>query len=298
MIPKAKKTGLQMASSRIDRGNGRDRVAMWLGVLSILVSGYANPSMAEGQPKPFPQFTFKSVKPPKPGEKPKIDVQIELLPDRPAKGPEAPVTPKPETPKSGGANYAWYWHAVSPSIDQASAARISDAVSALRGPEGQIVPTPRLAAMQEVVTRYSSHLMVETVGTQVSPALALAVMWVESNGSVKAVSRSGAQGLMQLMPATADRFGVKDSFDPAQNIRGGVKYLDFLLRTFSGDPVLSLAGYNAGENAVLRAQGVPDYAETRDYVPKVLAAFSVARGLCQTPPVYVTDGCVFRNFMN
>ncbi|NVO24269.1 transglycosylase SLT domain-containing protein [Donghicola sp. B5-SW-15] len=267
--------------------------------LAILVSGYAIPSLAEGQPKPFSQFTFKSVKPPKPGEKPKIDVQIAILPDKPVKGPEAPVElPKPDSPKSRLANYAWYWQTVSPAIEHASAARINDAVSALRGPEGQIVPTPRLAAMQEVVTRYSNHLMIETVGTQVSPALALAVMWVESNGSVKAVSRSGAQGLMQLMPATAERFGVADSFDAAQNIRGGVKYLDFLLKTFSGDPVLTLAGYNAGENAVLRAQGVPDYAETRDYVPKVLAAFSVAKGLCQTPPVYVTDGCVFRNFTN
>ena len=71
------------------------------------------------------------------------------------------------------------------------------------------------------------------------------------------------------------------------------KYLDWLLGEFAGDPVLALAGYNAGEGAVRDNRGVPPYAETRAYVPKVLAAFSVARGLCQTPPVLISDGCVF-----
>ncbi|MEL6809489.1 MAG: lytic transglycosylase domain-containing protein, partial [Pseudomonadota bacterium] len=100
-------------------------------------------------------------------------------------------------------------------------------------------------------------------------------------------------GLMQLMPATADRFGVDDSFEPAENIAGGVKYLDWLMGHFDRDPVLVLAGYNAGEGAVRKHQGVPPYSETRDYVPKVLATFQLARGLCVTPPVLVTDGCVF-----
>ena len=78
-----------------------------------------------------------------------------------------------------------------------------------------------------------------------------------------------------------------------QNIKGGVTYLDWLLQEFGGDPVLALAGYNAGEGAVTEHGGVPPYKETRGYVPKVLAAWNVARQLCLTPPVLVSDGCVF-----
>ncbi len=268
-----------------------------VGICVNFVGGYA---VAEGDsessvkitsPKPFPKFTFKSVKPPKPGEAPKIDVQIPIVSQT---APKEPMAPQDETPQAPVASiYDWYWTLVSPAIAEASAGRIEDALVALSGPDGRNVPTPRLAALQAVAAKFAPTLMVETIGTQVSPALALAVIWVESSGRAEAESKAGAQGLMQLIPATAERFGVTDSFDPAQNIRGGVKYLDFLLNTFSGDPLLALAGYNAGENAVLRAQGIPDYAETRDYVPKVLAAFSIAKGLCKTPPVYVSDGCVF-----
>ena len=78
-----------------------------------------------------------------------------------------------------------------------------------------------------------------------------------------------------------------------QNIKGGVAYLDWLMKEFDRDPVMVLAAYNAGENAVKKNSGVPPYAETRAYVPKVLAAWTVARGLCLTPPELVTDGCVF-----
>jgi soluble lytic murein transglycosylase-like protein len=99
---------------------------------------------------------------------------------------------------------------------------------------------------------------------------------------------------MQLIPATAERFGVKDSTDPVQNIEGGVAYLDWLLKKFDYDPVLALAAYNAGEGAVIANEGVPPYAETRDYVPKVLAAWQVAQGLCVSPPLLVTDPCIFR----
>jgi soluble lytic murein transglycosylase-like protein len=107
------------------------------------------------------------------------------------------------------------------------------------------------------------------------------------------ISTAGAQGLMQLMPTTAARFGVSDSMDAAQNIKGGVAYLGWLLDRFGNDPVLVLAGYNAGEGNVQRYQGVPPFAETMDYAPKVLAAWQVAKGLCQTPPDLITDGCVF-----
>ena len=102
-----------------------------------------------------------------------------------------------------------------------------------------------------------------------SPALVKAVIAVESEFDQWAVSSKGAQGLMQLMPFTARRFGVSDSFDARQNIFGGTQYLRILLDLFQGDVDLALAGYNAGENAVRRYGGIPPYKETRHYVRKV-----------------------------
>ena len=101
-------------------------------------------------------------------------------------------------------------------------------------------------------------------------SLVKAVMHVESAFNPKAVSRAGARGLMQLMPATASRFGVKNSFDPEQNMRGGMKYLSWLNGRFGGNLSLVLAGYNAGEGAVDKYKGIPPYQETRDYVNKVI----------------------------
>jgi soluble lytic murein transglycosylase-like protein len=111
--------------------------------------------------------------------------------------------------------------------------------------------------------------------TSVSPQLLHAVIAVESGYDAKAVSRKGAKGLMQLMPQTAQRFGVRNALDPMQNVRGGALYLKWLLDYFDGDLKLALAGYNAGENEVVRAgYRIPAIKETRDYVPKVLARLS------------------------
>ncbi|MGA1857374.1 transglycosylase SLT domain-containing protein [Azospirillum sp. 11R-A] len=100
----------------------------------------------------------------------------------------------------------------------------------------------------------------------IDPALVVAVIQAESAFRTDAVSPKDAAGLMQLIPDTADRFGVGDVFDPKQNITGGVKYLRWLLAYFQGDVTLALAGYNAGEGAVDRYKGVPPYDETRNYV--------------------------------
>ena len=106
---------------------------------------------------------------------------------------------------------------------------------------------------------------------QIDSELIHAVMHVESAYKVKAKSHKGAQGLMQLMPATANRLGVKNSYDPAQNIEGGAKYLRELLTLFNNDITLAIAAYNAGENAVIRyGNKIPPYKETQAYVPKVL----------------------------
>jgi hypothetical protein len=103
----------------------------------------------------------------------------------------------------------------------------------------------------------------------VSSDLVRAIITVESAFDEYAVSSKGAQGLMQLMPATARRFGVANPYDPAQAIMGGTEYLSYLLGLFRGNIDLAAAGYNAGENAVLRYGGVPPYKETRNYVLRV-----------------------------
>lgn len=103
----------------------------------------------------------------------------------------------------------------------------------------------------------------------VDEAIVRAIIHAESSFNPNALSRVGAQGLMQLMPATAQRFGVGNPFDPAQNIRGGVQYLSWLLKRFNGDLTLAAAGYNAGEGAVDRHKGVPPYKETQRYVQRV-----------------------------
>jgi len=104
----------------------------------------------------------------------------------------------------------------------------------------------------------------------VDPALVKAIIRAESNFDRRAVSKKGAQGLMQLMPDTAFRYAVRNPFDPADNIRGGVQYLRFLQETFPGRLSLIVAAYNAGENAVLRHGGIPPYRETKEYVARVL----------------------------
>lgn len=107
----------------------------------------------------------------------------------------------------------------------------------------------------------------------VSPRLAMAIIRAESNFNPTAVSPKNAQGLMQLIPETAERFNVKKPFDPEQNIRGGLAYLRWLLAYFQGNIALVAAGYNAGEGAVNRYAGVPPYAETQGYVKRIREIF-------------------------
>ena len=250
-----------------------------------------------------PDFTFRRVTAPTAGQTGnRITVQID--PQAPSaigapRGPSGPAAAG--TPVAGGAvavpspsGYEWFWTAISPRLEDSGPGRLEPALTALgNAPRGAGAPVPRMQSMQDIARAHGTDILRSTIGTRVSPALVLAVISVESAGRSEAVSSAGAGGLMQLMPATAERFGVADRFVPSQNIAGGVAYLDWLLDHFDGDPVLALAGYNAGEGAVRDNGGVPPYAETRAYVPKVLAAWTVARGLCQTPPVLISDGCVF-----
>lgn len=128
---------------------------------------------------------------------------------------------------------------------------------------------------------------------QLPPQLVHSVIQAESNYDTYAVSPKGAQGLMQLIPSTARRFGVSNVFDPADNIQGGARYLKYLLELYKGDEALALAAYNAGEGAVSRYGGVPPFHETRDYVAKVrrnLAANPAPKETAANPPaVQSTD---------
>jgi len=113
---------------------------------------------------------------------------------------------------------------------------------------------------------------------RVDPVLLYAIMHQESTFKLKAVSPKGARGLMQLMPGTAARYGVTNIFDPRQNIEGGARYMRFLLDLFDGDVNLALAGYNAGEGAVMKyGNRVPPYSETQEYVRRISRRYALMR---------------------
>lgn len=112
---------------------------------------------------------------------------------------------------------------------------------------------------------------------KVDPRLALAIVRTESNFDAAARSPKNALGLMQLIPDTAERFGVRDALDPEQNVRGGLAYLRWLLSQFNGDVALAAAAYNAGEGNVMRYKGVPPFAETQEYVRRILTFYRAPR---------------------
>jgi hypothetical protein len=144
-------------------------------------------------------------------------------------------------------------------------------------PAPRAVPTastapPAIAsdAWRSVAGAFAAHIERAAAEHRLDPILLTAVARMESAFDPGAVSPKGASGLMQLMPQTAERFGVADIFDASQNVNGGARYLSWLLERFEGNTELALAGYNAGENAVDRYNGVPPYPETQNYVRKVM----------------------------
>jgi soluble lytic murein transglycosylase-like protein len=125
-------------------------------------------------------------------------------------------------------------------------------------------------------TKEEMHQMLAHAGAQhnIDEDLLASVVRAESAGQVRAVSRTGAKGLMQLMPGTASAMGVDDAFRPEQNISGGTAYLDSLLTRYHDNVVLALAAYNAGPGAVDKYHGIPPYRETREYVARVIREFN------------------------
>jgi hypothetical protein len=131
-------------------------------------------------------------------------------------------------------------------------------------PETRLAAAPMAGGLNEAVERIAAD-------QEVPAELIHSVIKVESNYNPNAVSREGAQGLMQLIPSTARRFGVVDAFNPVDNIQGGARYLKYLLGLYGGNYGLALAAYNAGEGAVAKYGDIPPYPETRNYVQSVAA---------------------------
>lgn len=189
-----------------------------------------------------PDFTFRRVVAPESGAARRITVQID--PDAPSAirapdaeddldppanddatesiiaaalgGPMAGAAPGAGPGPAPSPTYEWFWNTISPALSDSGPGRLESALALLARPPGdERVPTPRLQALQDIAKAHGTDILRHTVGTQVSPALVLAVISVESAGRADAVSTAGAAGLMQLMPATAERFGVSDQIGRA-----------------------------------------------------------------------------------
>jgi soluble lytic murein transglycosylase-like protein len=143
-----------------------------------------------------------------------------------------------------------------------------EAVASLKMPSPVTIPAaPTKEEMQEMLSQAGAHHNIDA-------DLLASVVRAESGGQVRAVSRTGARGLMQLMPGTATAMGVEDAFRPDQNISGGTAYLDWLLTRYHDNVALALAAYNAGPGAVDKYHGIPPYRETREYVARVIREFN------------------------
>ena len=179
-----------------------------------------------------------------------------------------------------------------------AAAEVQSFASTL--PQAKPAPAKEVAATlnlhSEPLSQRSSSAEIDRIieeaaaRNHVDPNLVRAVIKIESNFNPAAVSRKGAMGLMQLMPATARKFNVSDPFDPRQNVDAGVQHLKRLLDNFGGNVGLTLAAYNAGEAAVNRNKGVPPYAETRNYLRQFKALFSGEKStlILSSSPIHIS----------
>jgi hypothetical protein len=198
-----------------------------------------------------------------PAPEPKPVPKVSKPPKSIAQAKTARRTPQPAVRPVAG---------VSKPTAETAAITIPDLVRTVGAPASQPAIVPPLHGpgapgdLGLIIDRYATQY-------QLDPKLVRSVIAAESGFQRKAVSSKGALGLMQLMPSTAARLGVKDPFDPEQNIRGGTKHLRFLMDTFDNNLDLSLAAYNAGENLVQRLGRVPNIPETRDYVRIVTARY-------------------------
>lgn len=242
--------------------------AILLSVVTDVFESTAEAGLLKNGVRPGDRSRMTIIRKPRPGQRKRI-----------FKPGEQRVAPKPGK-RRRKQNHTWFWKVYSPSAASASPARSQAVIQTMterRARNGGIIG---LDTLRKIAINYRGPIAQAARQHGVSEALILAVIAVESRGKIKARSNKNAQGLMQLIPATAKRFGVTNAYNASQNIRGGTTYISWLLREFRGDLLLALAGYNAGEGAVKKHRGVPPYSETRDYVVKVLDAFVAAQAIC------------------
>lgn len=220
---------------------------------------------------------FKVVKPPQRGAR-------RLLTIHTVRRGLPPGTSSARAP----ARHGWFWAHAATELAAADPARLD---LAARTAAATLLSAPERALVRRIRDQFGGQIAAAAGAAGISEALLIAVVAAESGGDPLATSSKGAQGLAQLMPATAERFGVANAYDAAENLRAAAEYLSLLLELFGQDALLALAGYNAGENAVLRRGGVPDFAETRDYVPITLSYFHAARDLCVRKVAKARDVC-------
>jgi len=227
-------------------------------------------------------FTFRRVKPPKAGADKRITIQvlpsIEDTSSGDSSATQAEVEQTPPAPD-------WFWREISPSLTAAGPGRFLQALEAIAKAPPAAVKAPRLQDLKHQAETHGRAILLATLGTRVSPALALAIIATEVEGGL---------GLMQLRPSVAASLTMENTLDMSANLRAGVRDLDALITQYDGDPILALAAYHAGPDALEDYAGVPPEEATRRFVPEVLAAFQVARALCLTPPELYSDGCVLQ----
>lgn len=231
------------------------------GGLAALVIGATAGFAAE----PFADFTFRRVKPPSAGTKRFITIQI-APPQQAARTGSNPASEPP-------AGYGWFWQSIRPERAAAAPGRFL-AAGALPAPPEAGRSAPRLEALRAIAAARGAEILLATLGTRVSPALALAMI-----GALESPDPS--------RPFAGTRAAGPDSLE------GGIALFSALLDRYDSDPILALAAFFAGTEAIALHAGVPPDAGTRAFVPRVVAGFQVARALCVTPPELYSDGCVF-----
>ena len=194
--------------------------------------------------------------------------------------PPAPQIPAAPPKRKRGKNGKWQVV-----VENKLVQRTASVTDSLSEREGSLLPaTPAKFTMGSSVglkgfttgnVLHDSYIVDSSRRYGIDPLLIYSQMHQESSFKIRATSHKGASGLMQLMPATARRFGVTSIYDPRQNIDAGVKYMRWLLDTFRGDMVLALAGYNAGEGAVMKyGWNIPPYRETQEYVRRITSRYN------------------------